>query len=201
MCSIEARLLEGSIIRLVPLQEEHKPELVKVLNNPLIWEFTWRRISTEEQVGQLIDAALGNKAKGTDIPYVIIERASGKIAGTTRVMHLDRTHRNAEIGCTWISPDYWRTAVNTEAKSLLLQYCFGELGLIRVNFSIVRNNLRSQRAVERIGAVREGVLRKQRITSDGVVLDNVMYSIIDDEWPAVQANLHYLLNVKYKQHE
>lgn len=198
MISKNAEQLEGGVIRLVPLMEEHKPELVKVLNDPLIWEYTWRRISTEEQVGQLIDAALVNKAKGTDIPFVIIEQASGRIAGTTRIMHLDRTHRNAEIGCTWISPDYWRTAVNTESKLLLLQYCFEGLGLIRVNFSIVSTNLRSQRSVERIGAVREGVLRKQRLTSDGLVMDNALYSIIDDEWPAVKANLDYLLNVKYK---
>ncbi|MEK3685342.1 GNAT family N-acetyltransferase [Paenibacillus sp. FSL R10-2736] len=198
MISKNAEQLEGGVIRLVPLMEEHKPELVKVLNDPLIWEYTWRRITTEEQVGQLIDAALMNKAKGTDIPFVIIEQASGRIAGTTRIMHLDRTHRNAEIGCTWISSDYWRTAVNTESKLLLLQYCFEGLGLIRVNFSIVSTNLRSQRAVERIGAVREGVLRKQRLTSDGKVMDNALYSIIDDEWPAVKANLDYLLNVKYK---
>jgi RimJ/RimL family protein N-acetyltransferase len=198
MGSFETMQLEGNTIKLVSMQEAHKPELVKLLNNPLIWEYTWRRIRTEEQVEQLMDAALENKAKGTDIPFVMIEQASGRIAGTTRVMHLDRTHRNAEIGCTWISPDHWRTAVNTESKLLLLKYCFEELGLIRVNFSIISNNLRSQRAVERIGAVREGILRKQRMTSDGEVRDNVLYSIIDDEWPAVKDNLQYLLNVKYK---
>ena len=190
--------LEGSVIRLVPMQEEHKPELVKLLNNPLIWEYTWRKIKSAEQAEQLIDAALVNQAKGADIPFVMIEQATGRIAGTTRIMHLDRTHRNAEIGCTWISPDYWRTSVNTESKSLLLEYCFEKLGLIRVDFSVVNDNLRSQRAIERIGAVREGVQRKDRISADGEAMDIVLYSIIDDEWPAVKANLNYLLNVKYK---
>lgn len=198
MDSMVTAPLEGCVIKLVPMQEKHKPELVKLLNNPLIWEYTWRKITSAEQAEQLIDAALVNQSKGTDIPYVMIEQATGRIAGTTRIMHLDRTHRNAEIGCTWISPDFWRTAVNTEAKSLILQHCFEELGLIRVDFSIVSDNLRSQRAIERIGAVREGVQRKDRITAGGQAMDIVLYSIIDDEWPAVKANLQYLLNVKYK---
>ncbi|MHA6532037.1 GNAT family N-acetyltransferase [Paenibacillus sp. BAC0078] len=189
--------LKGSFIRLVPMEESHRPELVELLQNPQIWEFTWRKISTVEQVNELIETALANKENGSEIPFVMIERSSGKVIGTSRIKNLDRTHRNAEIGGTWISPDFWRTSANTESKSLLLHYCFEELGLIRIDFTIVGGNLRSQRAIERIGAVREGVLRKHRTTSDGTVLDNVLYSIIDDEWPAVKANLHYLLHEKY----
>ncbi|WNS46877.1 GNAT family protein [Paenibacillus sp. MMS20-IR301] len=195
---MDTQQLEGSVVTLVPLKEEHRPELVKLLIDPLIWEYTWRKISTSQQAHQLIDTAMVNQAMGTDIPYAVIDRASGRIAGSTRIMHLDYTHRNAEIGGTWISPEYWRTPVNTESKSLLLHHCFEDLNLIRVNFSIVSDNLRSQRAIERIGAVREGILRKQRLTAGGAALDNALYSIIDDEWPAVKDNLHYLLNVKYK---
>ncbi|MEK3715030.1 GNAT family N-acetyltransferase [Paenibacillus sp. FSL R7-0333] len=198
MTVIEAGQLAGNVIRLVPLAEEHKLELKKLLHNPLIWEYTWRQISSEEEAGQLVDTALANGAVGKEIPYVMVEQASGRIVGTTRLMHLDRTHRNAEIGCTWITPEYWRTAVNTESKLLLLQYAFEVLGLIRVDFSIVSHNLRSQRAIERIGAVREGVLRKHRITAHGAVMDNVLYSIIDEEWPVVKKNLQYLVNEKYK---
>ncbi|WP_339224871.1 GNAT family protein [Paenibacillus sp. FSL H8-0332] len=198
MTAIEAGQLAGNVIRLVPLTEEHKPELMKLLHHPRIWEYTWRRISSEEEAGQLVDAALANQAAGEDIPYVMVEQTSGRIVGTTRLMHLDRRHRNAEIGCTWISPEYWRTAVNTESKLLLLKYAFEVLGLIRVDFSIVSDNLRSQRAIERIGAALEGVLRKHRITADGTVMDNMLYSIIDEEWPAVKKNLQYLVNEKYK---
>ncbi|MEK3904490.1 GNAT family N-acetyltransferase [Paenibacillus sp. FSL R7-0179] len=198
MTAIEAGQLTGNVIRLVPLTAEHKPELTKVLHNPQIWEYTWRRISSEEEAGQLVNTALSNQAAGKDMPYVMVEQASGRIVGTTRLMHLDLTHRNAEIGCTWISPDYWRTAVNTESKLLLLQYAFEVLGLIRVDFSIVNDNLRSRRAIERIGAALEGILRKHRITADGTVMDNVLYSIIDEEWPAVKQNLLYLVNEKYK---
>lgn len=198
MTAIEAGQLAGNVIRLAPLTEEHKPELMKLLHHPLIWEYTWRQISTEEEAGQLVDTALANQAAGKDIPYVMVEQTSGRIVGTTRLMHLDRRHLNAEIGCTWISPEHWRTAVNTESKLLLLQYAFEVLGLIRVDFSIVSHNLRSQQAIERIGAVREGVLRKHRITAHGTVMDNVLYSIIDEEWPAVKKNLQYLVNEKYK---
>lgn len=189
--------LKGSFIKLVPIEADHRTELVEALQHPQIWEYTWRKITTTAQVEQLVETALVNKQKETEIPFVMIERSSGKVIGTSRIKNLDQTHRNAEIGCTWISPEFWRTPANTESKSLLLHYCFEELGLIRIDFSIVGNNLRSQRAIERIGAVREGVLRKHRVTSDGVVLDNVLYSIIDEEWPAVKANLHYLLHEKY----
>lgn len=193
----DVKVLEGTTINLVPMDESHAVGLANVLANPEIWEFTWRKITSDEQVQQLISSALANKKDGTQIPFIIIEKDSGKIIGTTRIMHPDFVHRNAEIGCTWISPEYWRTRVNTEAKSLILHYCFEKLSLIRVEFTVVANNQRSQQAVERIGAVKEGVLRKHRIKSDGSIHDNVVFSILDSEWPAVKENLHYLLNVKY----
>ncbi|WP_313641349.1 GNAT family N-acetyltransferase [Paenibacillus sp.] len=190
-------ILEGSTIKLVPMDESHVEGLVRVLKNPNIWEFTWRKITSDEQVQDLITTAFANQKNGSQIPFVIIEKASGQIIGTTRIMHPDLIHRSAEIGCTWISPEYWRTSVNTEGKSLLLHYCFEELELIRVEFTVVKTNLRSQRAVERLGAVKEGVLRQHRIRSDGSIHDNVVFSILDKEWPSVKENLHYLLNEKY----
>jgi RimJ/RimL family protein N-acetyltransferase len=189
--------LAGEAIRLVPMEESHTADLAAALAHPEIWEFTWRKITTSEQLNQLLITALMNKENGTEAPYTIFERSTGKIIGSTRIHHLDTKHRGAEIGCTWISPEYWRTRVNTESKSLLLHHCFEELDLVRVQFSVIGNNLRSQRAVERIGGTREGVLRNHRIQSDGTVLDNVLYSILDTEWPGVKANLHYLLNHKY----
>lgn len=190
-------ILEGTTIKLVPMDESHVEGLARVLRNPNIWEFTWRKITSDEQVRDLITTAFANQTNGSQFPFVIIEQASGQIVGTTRIMHPDLVHRNAEIGCTWISPEYWRTSVNTEAKSLLLHYCFEELKLVRVEFTVVASNLRSQRAVERLGAVREGVLRQHRIRSDGSIHDNVVFSILDKEWPSVKENLHYLLNEKY----
>lgn len=194
---MNAGILNGTSIQLVPMEEGHREGLAKVLSNPAIWEFTWRTITSDEQIQGLITTALANQRDGSQLPFTIIDTASGLIVGTTRIMHPDLIHRNAEIGCTWISPDYWRTSVNTEGKALLLNYCFETLKLIRVEFTVVANNLRSQRAVERIGAVKEGVLRKHRIKSDGSIQDNVIYSILDTEWPSVKQQLDYLLNVKY----
>ncbi|MEK3747415.1 GNAT family N-acetyltransferase [Paenibacillus sp. FSL E2-8871] len=190
-------ILEGNTVKLVPMDESHVEGLASVLRNPNIWEFTWRKITSDEQVQDLITNAFANQNNESQIPFVILEKATGQIVGTTRIMHPDLVHRNAEIGCTWISPEYWRTSVNTEAKSLLLHYCFEELKLIRVEFTVVKTNLRSQRAVERLGAVKEGVLRQHRIRSDGSIHDNVVFSILDKEWPSVKENLHYLLNEKY----
>ncbi|MFD5017423.1 GNAT family N-acetyltransferase [Paenibacillus sp. NPDC058367] len=189
--------MEGNTVKLVPMDDSHVEGLARVLRNPNIWEFTWRKITSDEQVQDLITTAFANQNNESQIPFVIIEKATGQIVGTTRIMHPDLVHRNAEIGCTWISPEYWRTSVNTEAKSLLLHYCFEELKLIRVEFTVVKTNLRSQRAVERLGAVKEGVLRQHRIRSDGSIHDNVVFSILDNEWPSVKENLHYLLNEKY----
>ncbi|MGE7610685.1 GNAT family N-acetyltransferase [Paenibacillus sp. NPDC101420] len=190
-------ILEGNTVKLVPMDDSHVEGLARVLRNPNIWEFTWRKITSDEQVQDLITTAFANQNNESQTPFVIIEKATGQIVGTTRIMHPDLVHRNAEIGCTWISPEYWRTSVNTEAKSLLLHYCFEELKLIRVEFTVVKTNLRSQRAVERLGAVKEGVLRQHRIRSDGSIHDNVVFSILDNEWPSVKENLHYLLNEKY----
>ncbi|WP_379152649.1 GNAT family N-acetyltransferase [Paenibacillus sp. sgz5001063] len=199
MISNNIRELSGTSIRMVPMESAHKADLIAIMSHPQIWEYTWRKITSDAQAESLIDTALANQAKGTELPFVMIEQSTGRVAGTSRIMHIDHNHRNAEIGCTWIAPQFWRTAVNTESKSLLLQYCFESLGLIRVNFTIAGDNLRSQKAIERIGAVKEGVLRKHRITMEGPIVNSMLYSIIDDEWPAVQANLHYLLHVKYAE--
>jgi RimJ/RimL family protein N-acetyltransferase len=185
-------ILEGKTIYLAPMEDSHKTELSNILMSPEIWEYTWRIITSSEEIDHLLTNALENKSKGSQIPFTIVERASGKIIGTTRIGDIDLNNRNVEIGWTWLSPDFWRTSVNTECKYLLLRYCFEDLKVIRVQFSISSQNLRSQRAVERIGAQKEGVFRKHRIKPDGSIHDNIFYSIIDTEWPNVKENLNYL---------
>lgn len=145
----------------------------------------------------MLTIALDNKNNGSQVPFTIVDQSSGAIIGTTRVGDIDMTNRNVEIGWTWLSPDYWRTGVNTECKYLLLRHCFEELKLIRVQFSVSGQNIRSQRAVERIGARKEGVFRKHRIKPDGSIHDNLFYSIVDDEWPDVKENLLFLLSKEY----
>lgn len=190
-------ILTGSSIVLVPLEESHREELRKALHHPEIWEYTWRKISSEKDLDEIISLALEQKKQGTHIPFTILEKVSGKVIGTTRIGDIDVTNRNAEIGWTWLSPAYWRTRVNTECKYLLLQYCFEQAEAIRVQFSVSGHNERSQKALERIGAKKEGVFRKHRIKSDGSVHDNVFYSILDTEWSEVSEKLKHLLERKY----
>lgn len=191
-------ILTGPSVVLVPLEERHREELRHALNHPEIWEYTWRKISSIDDIDEVLNLALEQRRKGTHIPFVIVDKETEKVMGTTRIGDIDVSNRNAEIGWTWLTPAYWRTRVNTECKYLLLQYCFEEAKAIRVQFSVSGRNERSQRALERIGAKREGVFRKHRIKADGSIHDNVFYSILDTEWTEVKANLHDLLERTYK---
>ncbi len=136
---------------------------------------------------------LGRQAKGTDLPFTVIHRKTGKPIGCTRYMAIDMRNRGLEIGGTWYGPAYQRTGVNTECKYLLLRHAFEVWGCIRVQLKTDLNNVRSQAAIERIGAVREGVLRNHMIRPDGTIRDSVFYSVIDSEWPQVKARLEALM--------
>ena len=134
-----------------------------------------------------IDQALEVAATGTQIPFAIIERASGKAIGSTRYMDIRRNDRGLEIGWTWIGTAFQRTAMNTECKYLLLRHAFEELGAVRVQLKTDLRNVRSQRAIERLGAVREGVLRKHMVLWDGFIRDTVYYSVIEERVARGQA--------------
>jgi RimJ/RimL family protein N-acetyltransferase len=123
------------------------------------------------------------------IPFVIIDKESQKIVGSTRFYDISVPNKGLEIGSTWLTPAMWRTSVNTECKYLLLKHCFETIGTIRVQFKTDSRNIRSQRAIERLGAVKEGVLRNHMILPDDYVRDSVYYSIIDREWPVVKLRL------------
>ncbi len=133
------------------------------------------------------------QAAGTDLPFAVIQLASGRVAGATRFMEIRPEHRGLEIGGTWYGLEFQRTVVNTECKYLLLRHAFEVLGAIRVQFKADVRNERSWRAIERLGAKREGILRNHMILPDGVIRDSVYYSIIDSEWPGVKQRLEDML--------
>lgn len=133
--------------------------------------------------------------QGTDIPFAVIHLASGRVAGATRYMELRPAHRGVEIGGTWYGADFRRTAVNTECKYLLLRHAFEVMGCIRVQFKTDLRNERSQRAIERVGAVKEGILRNHMILPDGTYRHSVYYSVLDSEWPAVKVRLEEKLGI------
>ncbi|WML41511.1 GNAT family protein [Neobacillus sp. OS1-2] len=189
--------LEGDSISLIPLELKHTELLFEALKSPEVWKYTWREVKSMDDLERILMTAVTNKKDGKQIPFVIKNKLTGEIIGTTRIGEIDIDNRNMEIGWTWLSPTVWKTKVNTECKFLLLKYCFEELNVIRVQFSISGQNLRSQKAVERIGATKEGTFRKHRIKSDGTIHDNIFYSIIDSEWESVKKNLVYLLEKGY----
>lgn len=135
----------------------------------------------------MVQMALRDLEAGCCVPYTVF--AGEVIVGSTRLIDLSETDRGVEIGWTWLTPSVWRTAVNTECKFLLLRYCFEELNLIRVMLKTDSRNMRSQAAITRLGAVKEGVLRNHRILPDGYIRDSVIFSIIDQEWPNVCKHL------------
>jgi len=182
--------LDGEHVRLEPLAPGHAADLFVAGADPLVWRYLpIPPPSSIDEIESWIAEAIARGETVGDIPFAIIDRASGRAAGSTRYLDIRRSDRALEIGWSWVGAAYQRTAINTECKYLLLAHAFDRLGAIRVQFKANARNERSLRAIERIGGIREGVLRKQRIQHDGYIRDAVYYSIIDDEWPEVKLRL------------
>jgi len=186
--------LEGKSVRLEPLTEAHVPGLAAVGCDDRIWRLMrYGLIHTEDDMRLWVQHLLESQAAGTDLPFAVIHIATGAVAGATRYMEIRPEQRGLEIGGTWYSLAHQRTVVNTETKYLLLRHAFEKLGAIRVQFKADVRNESSWRAIERIGARREGILRNHYILPNGVIRDSVYYSIIDREWPGVKQRLEKLL--------
>ena len=191
---VEPVVLTGQHVRLEPLSEAQIPGLAVVGADPTIWQFMpYGDMSLAGKMGEWVREILARKAASTDQPFAVIHLASGQVAGATRYMEIRPAHRGLEIGGTWYGRDYRRTPVNTEAKYLLLRHAFETLGCIRVQFKADSRNERSQAAIERIGAKREGMFRNHMLLPDGVIRHSVYFSILDSEWPLVKARLEGLL--------
>lgn len=191
---IEPVILTGQHIRLEPLSLAHVPDLTIAGQNENIWRYMlYGVVRNEQQMKAWVVDLLGRQARGTDLPFAVIFLQTGQAIGATRYLEIRPEHRGLEIGGTWYAATHQRTAVNTEAKYLLLKHAFETLGCIRVQFKTDLRNENSQRAIERIGGVREGTLRKHMITPEGHIRDSVYYSIIDSEWPMVKDRLERML--------
>lgn len=182
--------LLGQVVRLEPLSEAHVPDLAAVGLDESIWrQMLYGNIDSEEKMRAFVRDMLARQERGTDLPFAVIHLASERAIGCTRYLEIQRRHRGIEIGGTWYGVAYQRTGVNTECKYLLLRHAFETLGCIRVQLKTDVRNARSRRAIERIGAIKEGIFRNHLIKLDGTVRDSVYYSIVDTEWPAVKADL------------
>jgi RimJ/RimL family protein N-acetyltransferase len=191
---VKSVVLTGQTVRLEPLSAVHVPALTVAGSDERIWRFMlYGNIQTEEQMAAWVQEILSRQTQGGDLPFAVIHLASGQAIGSTRYMDIRHRDRALEIGGTWYATQYQRTVVNTESKYLLLEHAFEKLGCVRVQFKTDSRNERSQRALERIGAVKEGVLRRHLITPEGYIRDSVFYSIIDSEWPDIKQRLVEIL--------
>jgi N-acetyltransferase len=181
--------LEGTHVRLEPLGPDHLPGLAHAGRAEGIWRWMPLDGSTREGMAAIVEAALAAQAAGNELPFVTVERASGRVVGSTRYLALAPAHLRLEIGWTWIDPEFQRSAVNTEAKLLGMTHAFETLGMRRVEFKTDALNEQSRAAILGIGAQYEGIFRKHMVMPGGRARDSAYYSVIDTEWPAVRAHL------------
>ncbi len=194
MMKIEPVVLEGKHVRLEPLALSHLDALCGVGSDAEIWRWNpYIQTGSREGIRAFVEYALGEQAGGTGLPFVTIERATGRAIGSTRFMSIERQHRRVEIGGTWLGLAWQRTAVNTEAKYLMFRHAFETWGCIRVELKTDSLNERSRKAILRVGAKEEGTFRNHMVTSTGRIRHSIYFSVIDSEWPEVKARLEEMM--------
>ena len=181
--------LIGQAVELRPLLQEHAQALLDAAADGQLWNMKLTVVPGSETVGSYIATALEGRAAGTVMPFVVVRRDTGAIVGSTRLWKIDRVNRKLEIGHTWLGESVQRSAVNTEAKYLLLSHAFEAMQCVRVQFTTDELNEKSRAAILRIGAKQEGIVRHERIMPDGRKRNSVRFSIIDEEWAEVKVML------------
>lgn len=191
--------LHGRFVRLEPLSHEHLAGLAEAGADRSIWEWYPARFDTPAAMKTWCDEALGLAEAGNAVPFTIFDGSGATVIGSSRFAAIDRSHRRAEIGWTWLTPRAQRTPANTEAKFLMLRVAFEQWGLIRVEFKTDSLNARSRAALARIGATEEGTFRNHMVTQDGRIRHSVYFSITDAEWPSVKERLQQQLARSWTQ--
>jgi len=186
---VEPVVLEGSLVRLEPLAPEHLAGLIDIGLEADIWRWMPIPIQTPGEMRAWLDSSLDAAEQGSEMPFATIVRDGDKVVGSTRYMNIEPRHRRLEIGYTWINPQWQRSAVNSEAKLLMLRHAFDTLGALRVEFKTDSLNERSRAALAGIGATEEGTMRNHMVTQSGRRRHSVYFSIIEEEWPRVRQQL------------
>ena len=182
-------VLEGSQVRLEPLDRRHADDLAVAAADPLIWRWLPVQVNSREDLEHWIDDALAAAAAGTERAFAVIDLRTGRAVGSTRYMDIAPAHKGVEVGWTWYGRDAWGSAVNPESKLLLLGHAFEDWGAIRLYLKTDSLNERSRAAIAKLGAKYEGDLRNHRIRPDGSYRHSSHYSILDSEWPEVKEGL------------
>jgi N-acetyltransferase len=187
--------LEGRLVALEPVEPRHEEALWEAAQDPEVWRLTSADVGASRNMFDRWWRQLGDAfAAGEEVPFATVERASGRVVGSTRFLTLRPEHRSLEIGHTWLRSDVWQTGANVDAKLLMLEHAFERCGCMRVEFKTDARNERSRRAMEALPAQFEGVFRKHMLVRDGQVRDSAYYAIVDDDWPTVRANLERRLS-------
>ncbi len=185
--------LSSPHVRLEPLAPGHHDALCEAARDGELWRLWYTAVSSPEGMAAEIERRLALQAAGSMLPFTVFD-ATGRVVGMTTFMHVDAKHRRVEIGSTWTASSAQRTPLNTAAKRLLLAHAFEQLECIAVEFRTHRLNTQSRRAIERLGAQLDGILRAHQRASDGSLRDTAVYSITAAEWPAVRSHLDWQLN-------
>ena len=194
---IEPVTLSGSNVLLEPLSFEHLDGMIAAVRDGELWNLWYTSIPSPEKVDEYIRIALDMRENAGAMPFAVRDRESNTVIGCTRYFNVDEINQRLEIGHTWYSESYQRTAVNTESKYLLLSHAFEELNAIAVEFRTHWHNHKSRAAIARLGAKQDGVLRNHTRSADGIYRDTVVFSIINLEWPPVKQSLKFKLNSQY----
>lgn len=188
--------LQGQTVDLLSLEEMHFAELETLAKDKRIWEFYPFDGSDPGTFLNVFNTAITEREKGNQFPFVILHKRENRIIGSTRFLDIQVKHKKLEIGSTWLHPDYWATEINLECKLLLLTYCFENLHAVRVQLKTDENNLRSRKAIEKIGGRFEGILRNDMIRDNGTKRNSAYYSVIDEEWKEKKLKLTGLYQMK-----
>ncbi len=186
---VEPVVLEGGVVRLEPMAVGHLEGLWEAGKDEGLWRLIPTNVASIDDMRRYMETAFADRDRGSALPFVTVEKVTGKVIGSTRLGNIDAAHRRAEIGWTWITPAFQRTAVNTEAKLLMLTHAFETWKCIRVELKTDALNERSRAAIKRLGATEEGIFRNHMITESGRFRDSVYFSIIETEWPTVKEDL------------
>lgn len=186
---VENVILDGESVRLEPLKIEYFDSLCEIGLEEEIWHWSPEQINSLEAMKKYVETALDEQLRGVSLPFVTIEKASGKVVGSSRFGNIDVKNLRTEIGWTWLNPKWQRTLVNTEAKLLMLTHAFETWQCLRVEFKTDALNEKSRNAILRLGAKQEGIFRQHIICQSGRLRDSVYFSILDNEWQSVKENL------------
>jgi len=185
--------LKGQHVELIPLSLDHTEAQIAAVEDGELWKLWYTSAPAPEKMREEIERRLALQAAGSMLPFTVIDPATGKVAGMTTFMNIDAANRRVEIGSTWYAKSVQRSGLNTEAKLLLLGHAFDALDCIAVEFRTHFMNHHSRRAIERLGAKLDGILRSHQISPNGTLRDTCVYSIIAPEWPTVRSHLQWLL--------